>query len=220
MRRAAVVAFAATVITGVVALGLVATQDQRALAFTLGVVPGQVAVELKSGETVCQGPINASSDFTRVRTQIGTYRRSGEPLEFTVGSRRSGRQLAEGRLPGGYADGAQPSVHVGAVSADQAIDVCIRNGGERKIALYGATTAAAPGTEARIRGAETGTDLTLVFERAKPRSMLSAVPDIFERASVFRPGWVGPWTFWVLAALLIAAVPTMLALAVARAARP
>ena len=212
-----VAAFLAVAAGGLLALAVVAAGDSRALAFTLGVAPTQVGAELRPGQTACQAPVLVSSAFSRVRFQVGTYGRSGEPLDVVVRSLKSGSALGQGRLRGGYPDGSQPSVPVGRVAPEQPVEVCIRNGGERKVALYGGTTVAAPGTDARVEGAETGTDLTLVFERAEPRSMLAAVPDMFRRASLFRPGWVGSWTFWLLAVLLGAAVPTLLMLALARA---
>jgi hypothetical protein len=33
---------------------------------------------------------------------------------------------------------------------------------------------------------------------------------VFQRASLFRPGFVGAWTYWVLAALMVLAVPALL----------
>jgi hypothetical protein len=42
---------------------------------------------------------------------------------------------------------------------------------------------------------------------------------MFRRAAVFRFGWVGAWTFWTLAALVLIAIPALCALALGRAAR-
>ena len=36
------------------------------------------------------------------------------------------------------------------------------------------------------------------------RSLLGSLPLAFSRASLWRPSWVGPWTFWVLAIALLA----------------
>jgi hypothetical protein len=33
------------------------------------------------------------------------------------------------------------------------------------------------------------------------------VPDIFERASRFRPGFVGPWPYWLLLGAVVTVVP-------------
>jgi hypothetical protein len=40
--------------------------------------------------------------------------------------------------------------------------------------------------------------------------MLALVPDAFERAALFRPAWVGAWTFWVLLGLVVAGMPLLL----------
>ena len=51
---------------------------------------------------------------------------------------------------------------------------------------------------------------------ARPPTLLSDIPTVFERAALFRPGWVGVWTFWLLAAALLGAFP-LAALALTRA---
>ena len=38
------------------------------------------------------------------------------------------------------------------------------------------------------------------------RSLLSALPDIARRAALFRPGWVGSWTYWMLLCLVTPAL--------------
>ena len=58
-------------------------------------------------------------------------------------------------------------------------------------------------------------DIAMVFPRAKSKTVLELVPQIFSRAALFRPGIVGPWTYWLLAALILFAAPLLLA----RAAR-
>ena len=37
---------------------------------------------------------------------------------------------------------------------------------------------------------------------------------VFERAALFKPGWVGEWTFWLLGSVLVLVVPCLLAGAV------
>jgi hypothetical protein len=215
MRRVVVIAFLGTACLGVLALVLVGARDKRELAFTLGVLPATVAAELDPGETACQTPVNVPTEFDGVRFQVGTYRRPGPPLSVVIRS-ASGRPLAGGRLPAGYPDVSQPVVAVGPVRASQRVKVCLRNRGRRRLALYGNLGVAAPVSEARIGSRALNTDLTLVFERAKPRSTLSLLPDVFDRASLFRPGWVGAWTFWLLTVVLLVGIPVLLALALAR----
>jgi len=49
--------------------------------------------------------------------------------------------------------------------------------------------------------------------------MLTALPDVFERAALWHPGWVGPWTFWLLLALVLGGVPLLLWRALSEAER-
>ena len=51
------------------------------------------------------------------------------------------------------------------------------------------------------------------------RTALSLVPDIFRRAALFHPAWVGAWTFWLLLGVLLLVVPGLLGLAVRAATR-
>jgi len=44
-------------------------------------------------------------------------------------------------------------------------------------------------------------------------------PAIADRAALFRAAWVGPWTYLVLALLVLVAVPVLLVRAVATAER-
>lgn len=215
--RSAVVALVATAVAGLITLAVVGEADKRKLAFTLGVVPAQVAAELRPDATVCQRPVAVSTEFAHIRFGIGTFGRIGEPLDVEVRALPGGRVLASGTLPAGYGDSTQQSVEVGTVRAPRQVEVCITNRGARKSAIYGGVTAAAPNTEAYVGGGPTGSDLSLVFDRSEERTMLATVPDIFERASLFRPGWVGGWTFWLLAALLLIGVPALLSVALARA---
>jgi hypothetical protein len=212
MRRAGVIVLLAVACAGLAALALLAATDKRDLAFTIGVAPTIPAASLAPGATVCQSPISVAESFTRVRVRAGALRGRGQPLDLTVRSAESRRVLAGGRIAAGYADRTDQATRTGPVAAGQRIAVCVRNAGLRKAILYGNTAGAAPPSGARRpnRRALT-TDVAVVFLKDDRRSMLAALPDVFERASVFRPGWVGPWTFWVLAVLALAGVPLLLA---------
>jgi len=206
MRKSALIAFALVACAGLAALAAVAATDERRLAFTLGVLPG-VPVELRPDSEACQRPVWVSEPFDRVQLQIGTYGRAGQPLAVSVRT-LGGRELAQGRLGGGYPDVSRPDIVVGEVDRGR-VAVCVENTGHRKVALYGGPSLAAVGA-LWIDGSRTETDATMVFLRDEPRSLLALLPDIFDHAAVFKPAWVGAWTFWLLAALLFAAVPVLL----------
>lgn len=50
------------------------------------------------------------------------------------------------------------------------------------------------------------------------RTLLSLLPEIAQRASLFRPGWVGPWTYWLLLCFVTPALGYAAARLLARAA--
>jgi hypothetical protein len=218
MRRAAVTLLAVTAL-GLAGLAVTAAGDGRELAFTIGVVPTTPAATLAPGETVCQSPISVSEAFSRVGLRTGGPRGEGQPLAVSVRAAGATRILGEGRLGGGFPDQANLTTAVGPVAAGQRIALCVRNTGNRAAIVYGNAAGAAPPSEARQGGRTLDTDLAVVFLKERERSMLSELPDVFERASLFRPGWVGPWTFWALSVLVLLGVPLLLARAL-RASAP
>jgi hypothetical protein len=215
MRRGGALALLLTAAIGLVALAFVAAGDKRDLAFTLGVVPTIPAARVPPGQFVCQGPILVSEQFDRVRVKAGSPGAPGSPLGIAVATAK-GKRIAEGRIPGGYAYPTEQSAEVGNVAAGQRVSVCVANLGSEPVELYGNAAAAALTSQAFLNGRRAlDTDVALVFLQGQRRSMLAQLADAFERASVFRPGWVDPWVYWLLTALVLVAVPAMLARALA-----
>jgi hypothetical protein len=213
MSRRAGVVLLAVVVAGVAALVVVGARDERDFAFTLGVAPAGIAALLAPGEEACQWPVEAVERFDGVRTPVGTNRRPGPAVAVTVRRGPARETLARGRIAGGYPDFEDQRFALDrAVEPGQSVAVCMRNVGRRDIALFGQPDEAKSDTAATVDGRDAGTDMALVFTRPS-RSVLAAVPDAFERAALFRPAWVGAWTWWSLLALALAVVPALLALA-------
>jgi hypothetical protein len=215
MRRAGVIALLATAGLGLIGLAGVAAGDKRDLAFTIGVVPTIPAAKLAPGATVCQSGITTPGPFTRVGLRLGSAAGPGQPLDLTVREVYTNRVLGRGSLPGGYGNPADESAEVGRVPGGKRIAVCARNAGSGRALLYGNSAIAALPSQAVKDGDTLPTDLTVVLLRDGSGSMLSQLPDVFDRASVFRPGWVGPWVFWLLTPLVLIGVPLLLARALA-----
>jgi hypothetical protein len=79
-----------------------------------------------------------------------------------------------------------------------------------------------PGTPTRVTversdGLADYADIGLELNRSDDRSLLALLPDVFDRASLFRPGWVGAWTYWLLLVALVIGVPVLLSRALASA---
>jgi hypothetical protein len=205
MRRpAALTGFICAV--AVVGLLVLAFAQRTRLAFTLGVVPAVPAATLQPGSEACQTPIAVppGGDFDRVVVKLGT----GNGAVVQVRDVGTKHVLGEGAVAAERAD-------VGKITGNRSVDVCVLNHGQGALQVIGSGDIASRSTVGMVDGKPSGTDLTLRFERA-PRSLLSLVPRMFDRAALFKTGWAGGWTFWLLAALVLLAVPALLVRAVSR----
>jgi hypothetical protein len=220
--RSAVVTLLVLCAAGLAGLLVVASQRDTSLAFTLGVTPGAPVPAIEPGGVGCQGPIDVPEGgaFDAVELPLGTFERPGPALVLTVRDPGSGAVLARGALPAGYRDvGDEPQQQIAVrprVEAGTRVVVCLRNAGRGPVAPFGNADVAAVDQTYTIDGEAQGVDAALVF-RQEPRSLLSRFALIVQRAALFRPGWVGAWTYWLLAALVVLGLPALLAFALARA---
>ena len=209
-RRGAIVLLVTAALGLLVIVGI-AARDDRDLAFTIGVVPTIPAANLAPGSTVCQSGITTPGPFTRVELRTGSASGAGQPLEVDVREVYTDRRLGRGRMQSASGDPADRAAEVGKVPGGRRIAVCVRNAGEGRAQLYGNTAIASLPSRALVGDRELATDVAVVFLNDDSRSMLATLPDVFDRASVFRPGWVGAWVFWLLTGLVLIGVPLLLA---------
>lgn len=220
--RSSIVAFAVVVavgLAGLLALGLTRTSD---LAYSAGAIPGAPEMRLKHGQRGCQGPYRLPSDssFDRIAFALGTDGRTGGPVRVLVREVYSRRVIASGRLPGGYPDVTRAPEHVvrvRPVSETAPLDICLVNEGRVPVAVYGQADIASPTTTATLDGRPAGVDLGFEL-RTEPRSLVSLLPRMAERAARFRAGWVSPVVYAVLGLLLLVGAPLVLGRALGRAA--
>lgn len=207
--RGAVRALVAVAALGVLLLLVAAALDDRERAFAVGLPAVRVAAELQPGERACRTEIDVPASFSVVRLPIASFVRPGPSLTVTAGA-------ARGTVAGGHPDNSTVDVRLDAVVEDERVDVCVVNDGERRVAVLGAPRDAPP---YELANSTLEAELGMEFRRAEPRSMAGLVPEAFERASRFRPEWVGQWTFWTLLGLVAVALPALLAAACRSAAR-
>lgn len=210
-------------LAAVLALVVVAGARETRLAFTLGVTPSVALRAIEPGQTGCQGPIDvpAGGAFDAVEIPLGTYRRPGPALAVTVRGEPGGEVLARGRLARGYpdvADGLQRIALDREVPAGGAITVCLRNAGAARVAPYGNLDISVAFSTYTVDGEPTSSDVAIRFQQPA-QSLLSRFGQVADRAALFRPGWVGPWTYWLLAALVALGIPALLAVALRGALR-
>jgi hypothetical protein len=196
----------------ILVLGMFALLHRTSLAFTLGVAPGLVAAELPPGQTVCQMPIDVRASFDSLTLVLGTYGRSGSPLEVTALGRH-GEVLGRGRLPGGYPYIArrplERGIRLDRTVAAPRIALCVRNAGRRRVALYGNGALAARASTAVLDGRDLNTDLAIRFERP-PRPLASLTGAMAQRAALFRFPGLTPWIYIALALAVVLTGPWLL----------
>jgi hypothetical protein len=210
-----VAALGAVVFAGIAVVGTYAARHQE--RFGPGAQPVRLAIPVWPGQQACQAPVELQGDSSAVDLLLATYLRPGPPLTLTLRDLNGGTPLATGRLAGGYPDNSRQTIGFPIVRGGPNVAVCLRNEGSFGVVIYGDDEDGAPTSEARIGGKPIDADMWIVFRNE--RSLTETLPDIFRRAALFRPRWVGPWTFWVLAAAVIFAVPLLLAGALASAVR-
>jgi hypothetical protein len=219
-RRRATAGFAllAVLIAGVVAVLIAAASTDSDLAFTPSVRATGIAEKFAYGDEACGRTQPAIASFERLRFPVGTLGGSGQRLEVSIfESPESTTLLARGRKPAKLKPAPfQPVV----VSLDRevpkgaAFSVCVRNTGTHGIALFGSGGKGHRPKRINAHTSVPDADISFVFLKAHPASLLSQVPEVFRRASLFRPYWVGAWTFWLVGALLLLLVPALLVRAV------
>ena len=218
MRSARAVVAGITVV-GVVLVAAIALLHRTSLAFTPGVVPATSVVTLGAAQQACQQPVDVpgGGDFDRVTVVVGARGANPSPLRVTV-RRADGRLLASGQVAGEYRARSERRVRLDRTVHPGRVSVCVANAGTGSTHVFGNADAAARTSTAFRDGRPLHADLSFVFERA-PRSLASELPDILDRAALFRGPWVGPWVYVVLAALLLVVVPWLLVRAVQAAER-
>ncbi len=203
---------------GLALLLLAGATDGRSTSFSLDVPNVVDAAILNPGQEACERPVVTTSSFGGLRAWAQAGIATGAALGVSVRDAEDERVIARGRLAvTSVTPGAYTATLSSTVPSGRRVAVCLRSEGPSRVALLGSTPVTGS-VGLTAAGKREPLELSLVFERAKPRSLLSLVPTIFDRAALFRPSWVGAWTFWVLAFALLAAV-VLGGAAVSRAAR-
>jgi hypothetical protein len=199
MRRG-LATLAAVAALGVLAVLVAALLDNRETAFTVGLPPVRIAAELQPGERACRAGIDVPAEFSRVRLFTASFGRPGPRLSVAAGDSR-------GTVAAGYPDNSAVEASLDTVPEGERIEVCVTNEGDSRVALLGSPPDTPP---PHLADPELEPELGVAFLRDEPSSMATLVPQAFERASLFRPAWLGPWTFWALLVLVAAGVPALL----------
>jgi predicted membrane protein DUF2142 len=161
---------------------------------------------VKAHETLCVRGLNLPADTGRVQLELLTRGLQTPPLalrlstpEGTVASRVAARPAAPTtRAKVAFPIAARPSAPDSVPAT-----ACVTPAGET---TFGGTLNAA-GAAPTLDGKPQVARIAVWFlpPSGHKRSLISQLPDIVQRASLFRPGIVGPWTYVVLLVLLMPA---------------
>jgi hypothetical protein len=202
---AQVVAVVAVLVLAAGLAAVVLSRDGVRLAGTNSVRPDVFVVSLEPGQTACQTNVLVPKGSAGVRILVGSYGRPGPTLAATVAD-ASGRVLRRG-LASGYSDGSLAVLRFAPITQTTAGQtVCLRALGG-KVALAGTADPNADNLSAlRVGRRQLPADLSLQLVRSGRPSLLGMVATAFHRASLFKPGWVGAWTYYALVVFAIALV--------------
>lgn len=150
---------------------------------------------LHPSQRACEGPITSPSPARSVAIWQATATRAARGT-ITVQRTATGATLTSGGFESHDAVGEILVPLVSALPAHEAARVCVTDDvGTLVLAGSGAQQ---PGVA--IKGTDNEFSLLLF---GPDRSLLSSLSTAFNRASLWRPSWVGSWTFWVLCFALL-----------------
>jgi len=209
------VAFSVALLIGIALLAWSGSKYEPARAFSLELPFDHPSATLPAGRRACEGPIQSPMAFGAVRAFVLP---AGSPaaLEIIVSDADTGRVIARGQTPAVVGFSAVTATLNAPVPPSRRVTVCLIGGGPGRIVLGGSSAAGNP-VRLRVAGRSVPGGVSLVMLEARRQSFISLLPTIINRATLFRPGWVGAWTFWTLA-LALAGAALALGVAVARAA--
>lgn len=174
---------------------------------------------LRSGGVACMDDAVLDPHSEQARFRVGTYRGPPVPLELTL----SGRSYTERvTVPADYRDSEVIRVAVDPPARETAVSICLRNVGDRRVAVYASADRTNSRSRVLVDGRPVVPDFSIAFYEREPASILDRLQTSVQRATVFR----GPLTqelLWIVLVLFVAGTPLGVLLALTwslRAERP
>lgn len=170
------------------------------------------------GERACVKGLALPAETAGIRVMVGTYELPDLDISFVI-SDAGGRQLRRSELSG-IDDGATPIFTFAEFPrAVKGLRGCFESDGG-KVAFAGDPNGNTdPVTSFFIGERPAKGDIALEFMYAGERSSLSLIPEMARRATLYRPGWYGEWSFYLAFALTLAALAGGVALLLRLGAR-
>jgi hypothetical protein len=213
--RSGVIAFAVVALLGLTGLVASASVPRRWTAFSAQVPAAVFVGNLAPKQMDCQGPIDPPSAFSEIEFWVWPVPTPGPGLYLIAINPRSNAILATARVAGGYSAPSPPTGYPNPMAlrarfsanipAGQKTQICMLAVGSSSVLLMGSAPSGISGVLKPGIGDGHYGALAMRFLTTRSQSLLSVLPTAFSRAALFRPGWVGAWTFWALAVALLGA---------------
>jgi hypothetical protein len=236
MRRAALIAFAVTVVAGAAWLLVRGSNNPRFDVLSLGVVPRQPIATLTKGERLCQTPVGLPGTVDRAVMAFGVPKtespaggrvrvtiRAGGPRGRVLQQKILGRSDLTYAPVGFQLDGPVKGGQEVAVCV-QALDVAVDVVGDVNVSAAGPPPRFADrvtvnptqtNSTAIVGNEDLQADVFLAFPFAHSTHQLSQTAAAVDHAAVFKLG--APWFLWLVLALAFLGGPLLLARALAAA---
>jgi hypothetical protein len=171
-------------------------------AFALG-SPNQTQVAtLNPAQQVCEGPVTSPEPVGAAR--IWAYTNGGpSTLAVLVEDATTHKVFSSGRFSISTNPSAYTTRLAGTTPSRTPVSICLTASGSHQVVLLGSAPVR-PGVLISQAGKPVQREFSLVLLKASSESLISALPTAFSRAALFRPSWVGSWTFWLLTVALLA----------------
>jgi hypothetical protein len=197
------VALCAVVVPAVLLVSGLRTHTTRVYAYSVPTITPLTT--LTPGKQICEGPLIPQGAF-----QTAVFINSGANARALI-TVHTGRTATAPAVALGLLETVTPAEAENAVLLTQPVSttspltLCVREQ-RGSMTLYGGSPwSGAP----VIAGTSPATTLWLQLLSAVPHRFFGSLRLAFRRASLFRPGWVGTWTFWGLLLLIFAGFPAI-----------
>lgn len=189
--------FAAMAVIVLIALVVSASGGVMRRAFVLRAPNQEAVVLLRAPHRVCEGPVTAAASTQGVAiwgaSVVGPAR-----VAVDVEDARSGVLLATGKITARST--REYVAHLSrSVPAGRHLRVCLTS----ILNTFEVLGAAATDPKVVMTGSKRGLEFSLALLDDR-HSLLGSLSAAFSRAALFKPSWVGRWTFWLLTAAILA----------------
>jgi hypothetical protein len=169
---------------------------------------GMVAT-VDRGERLCVRGLQVPAGTERLQLEVASRARRPALLGRVIAGGRVSTASAPGSPEGGQEKVAfriAPRPEGGHASAPGSI--CVTHAGAGPVAFGGTEGLQSDDVAPTLDDRELDKRIAVWFlpEEGAKSAPLRLLPDLFERAALFRPGVVGPWTYWVLVFLVLPAL--------------